>query len=100
MGWAYTSICVLGGNDMSQTNGGDGSAQSLGAGLWIRLAVVYLLIPAVLLLCGGDLGWWQAWLYTPLIVTAGLAGRGRPRLAASWPAASRPIPAAITLNPK
>jgi len=42
---------------------------------WIRLAVAYLLIPLVLLLCGGDLGWWQAWLYSLLILTAGIGGR-------------------------
>jgi len=42
---------------------------------WIRSVVVYLLIPLILLICGGDLGWWQAWLYSLLIVTAGVGGR-------------------------
>ena len=42
---------------------------------WLRLIVVYLLIPVILLICGGDLGWWQAWLYSLLIVVAGLGGR-------------------------
>ena len=42
---------------------------------WIRLVVVYLLIPLTLLICGGDLGWWQAWLYSLLIVAAGIGGR-------------------------
>jgi protein-S-isoprenylcysteine O-methyltransferase Ste14 len=42
---------------------------------WIGLVVVYLLIPLALLLCGGDFGWWQAWLYSVLIVAAGLGGR-------------------------
>lgn len=42
---------------------------------WIRLAVVYLLIPLILLVCGGDLGWWQAWLYSLLILCAGIGGR-------------------------
>jgi len=37
--------------------------------------MVYLLIPLVLLVCGGDLGWWQAWLYSLLIVAAGIGGR-------------------------
>jgi len=31
----------------------------------------------VLLLCGGDPGWWQAWLYSLLIFTAGIGGRIR-----------------------
>jgi protein-S-isoprenylcysteine O-methyltransferase Ste14 len=42
---------------------------------WIRLVAVYLLIPMILLICGGDLGWWQAWLYSLLIVAAGIGGR-------------------------
>jgi len=42
---------------------------------WIRLIVVYLLIPFILFICGGDLGWWQAWLYSILILTAGIGGR-------------------------
>jgi protein-S-isoprenylcysteine O-methyltransferase Ste14 len=42
---------------------------------WISLVVVYLLIPLILLICGGDLYWWQAWLYSLLIVVAGLGGR-------------------------
>jgi protein-S-isoprenylcysteine O-methyltransferase Ste14 len=42
---------------------------------WIRLVVFYLLIPLTLLICGGDLGWWQAWLYSLLIVAAGIGGR-------------------------
>jgi len=37
--------------------------------------VAYLFIPLVLLVCGGDLGWWQAWGYSLLIVAAGLGGR-------------------------
>jgi protein-S-isoprenylcysteine O-methyltransferase Ste14 len=42
---------------------------------WIRIFVVYLLIPLVLLVCGGDFGWWQAWLYSLLIFAAGIGGR-------------------------
>lgn len=42
---------------------------------WIRLLVAYLLIPLNLLICGGDLGWWQAWLYSLLISVAGIGGR-------------------------
>ncbi len=42
---------------------------------WFRLVMVYLLIPLVLFVCGGDLGWWQAWLYSLLILVAGIGGR-------------------------
>jgi protein-S-isoprenylcysteine O-methyltransferase Ste14 len=37
--------------------------------------MVYLSIPLVLLGCGGDFGWWQAWVYALLIVAAGIGGR-------------------------
>jgi protein-S-isoprenylcysteine O-methyltransferase Ste14 len=42
---------------------------------WIGLIMVYLLIPLILFVCGGDFGWWQAWVYALLIVTAGVGGR-------------------------
>jgi protein-S-isoprenylcysteine O-methyltransferase Ste14 len=42
---------------------------------WIRLIVVYLLIPLVLFVCAGDFGWWQAWVFSLLIVAAGVGGR-------------------------
>ena len=42
---------------------------------WVRLVVAYLLIPLTLFVCGGDPGWWQAWVYSVLILTAGIGGR-------------------------
>jgi protein-S-isoprenylcysteine O-methyltransferase Ste14 len=54
---------------------GEVTAQTVSPSHWIRLAVAYLMIPLVLFVCGGDLGWWQAWLYSLLIVAAGLGGR-------------------------
>jgi protein-S-isoprenylcysteine O-methyltransferase Ste14 len=39
------------------------------------LIAVYLLIPLILSVCGGDFGWWQAWVYALLIVAAGVGGR-------------------------
>ena len=50
-------------------------AQAASPRQWISLVVVYLFIPVVLLVCGGDLGWWQAWGYSLLIVAAGPGGR-------------------------
>jgi len=49
-------------------------AQTVSPHQWIRLVVLYLLIPLTLLICGGDLGWWQAWGYSLLIVAVGLGG--------------------------
>ena len=42
---------------------------------WAKLVAVYLFIPLVLLVCGGDFGWWQAWLYSLLIFAVGIGGR-------------------------
>ncbi|MCP4964515.1 MAG: isoprenylcysteine carboxylmethyltransferase family protein [bacterium] len=50
-------------------------AQAASPRQWISLVVVYLFVPLVLLVCGGDFGWWQAWGYSLLIVAAGLGGR-------------------------
>lgn len=50
-------------------------AQKLPLRQWVRLVLVYLLIPAILFVCGGDLGWWQAWIYALLILAAGIGGR-------------------------
>jgi protein-S-isoprenylcysteine O-methyltransferase Ste14 len=50
-------------------------AQAASPRQWICLVVVYLFIPLVLLVCGGDSRWWQAWGYSLLIVAAGPGGR-------------------------
>ena len=60
---------------MSEKTIGKKAVQAAAPRHWINLAVVYLLIPLVLLTCGGDLDWWQAWFYSLLIVVAGLGGR-------------------------
>lgn len=60
---------------MSAKTVSEETAQTVSPRQWIRLVVVYLLIPLILLICGGDLGWWQAWLYSLLILAAGIGGR-------------------------
>ena len=42
---------------------------------WARLTAVYALHGCVLLLCGYDLGWWQAWVYALLFASAGIGLR-------------------------
>ena len=42
---------------------------------WVGLIIMHLLIPLVLFISGWDLGWWQAWLYSALIVVAGIGPR-------------------------
>jgi protein-S-isoprenylcysteine O-methyltransferase Ste14 len=49
--------------------------QAPGPRLWFVLIFTYLLIPLILLVCGGDFGWWQAWVYSVLIFAAGIGGR-------------------------
>jgi protein-S-isoprenylcysteine O-methyltransferase Ste14 len=53
----------------------DRRVQAMTAAQWIRLIMAYLLIPLVLLACGGDLGWWQAWAFSLLIVSSGIGSR-------------------------
>lgn len=56
-------------NPLSHKAGQRGSLRQ-----WIGIVAVYLSIPLVLLLCGGQVGWWQAWVYSLLIVAAGIGG--------------------------
>ena len=51
------------------------SAVQTGPRQWINVVVAYLSVPLVLLVCGGDFDWWQAWVYSMLIVAAGIGGR-------------------------
>ena len=50
-------------------------AQTVSPGQWIRLIAVYLLIPLILFICGGDFGWWQAWLYSMLFLAVSVGAR-------------------------
>jgi len=60
---------------MSAKTVNEQTAQTASPRQWIRLVVVYLLIPLILLICGGDLGWWQAWIYSMLFLSAAIGGR-------------------------
>lgn len=39
---------------------------------WVRLTTAYALHALVLLVCGGDWGWWQGWVYAVLFASAGI----------------------------
>ena len=71
----YWVTGTRGENGVSVKTGNTKAAQTVSPRQWIRLVVVYLLIPLILFICGGDLGWWQAWLYSMLILAAGIGGR-------------------------
>lgn len=48
------------------------TTQALPPRQWARLTFVYLFIPLILLICGGDFAWWQGWAFSLLIFTAGI----------------------------
>ena len=50
-------------------------AQTLPLSQWIRFVVLMLILPAILLLCGGDLRWWQGWAYAVVLVVITVGGR-------------------------
>jgi protein-S-isoprenylcysteine O-methyltransferase Ste14 len=52
-----------------------GTVQTVTPGEWLRLIFIHLSIALVLLTCGGDIRWWQAWAFSLLFVTAGIGGR-------------------------
>ena len=60
---------------MTSKVAGQKAVQTSSPRQWIGVIVVYLFIPLVLFVCGGDFGWWQAWVYSLLIVAAGVGGR-------------------------
>ena len=43
--------------------------------LWFGLVLSHLLVPVILLVCGGEFGWWQAWIFSALMFTASIGGR-------------------------
>jgi len=43
--------------------------------LWFTLVLTHLLFPVILLVCGGDVSWWQAWGFSVLLFLAGIGGR-------------------------
>ena len=42
---------------------------------WLGQIMIYLSIALILLACGGDILWWQAWVFSLLISAAGVGGR-------------------------
>ena len=65
---------VILGNGMSSKTVSHKAVQTESPRQWIGIVVVYLFIPLALLVCGGDFGWWQAWIYSLMIVAAGIGG--------------------------
>lgn len=43
--------------------------------LWFGIIVTYISVPIILLVCGGDVCWWQGWVYFMLLFLAGIGGR-------------------------
>jgi protein-S-isoprenylcysteine O-methyltransferase Ste14 len=51
------------------------AAQKVTPRQWLGIVLVYLLFPLFLFVSAGDLGWWQAWIYSLLILGVGIGGR-------------------------
>jgi len=60
---------------MSSNSDNPKVAQAASPRQWVNLVIVHLFIPLILLVCGGNFGWWQAWGYSLLLVAAGIGGR-------------------------
>ncbi len=59
---------------MSSNTGSHDATPTGTARQWFGVIVVHLLMALALLACGGDLGWWQGWLFSALVVAAGVGG--------------------------
>jgi protein-S-isoprenylcysteine O-methyltransferase Ste14 len=42
---------------------------------WFRLILTYVSVSFFLFICAKDIGWWQAWIVSGLLVSAGMGGR-------------------------
>jgi protein-S-isoprenylcysteine O-methyltransferase Ste14 len=51
------------------------STEKARASYWIALVITYLLMPLTLLTSGGNLAWWQGWLYSALFFVIGIGSR-------------------------
>ena len=60
---------------MASKKVGQNSFKKASSKYWVGLIVTHLLMPLILLISGWDTGWWQAWLYSVLIVTSGIGSR-------------------------
>ena len=60
---------------MISKNADENALKTASPKLWVGLIITHFLIPLVLFISGWDLGWWQAWLYSALIVVTGIGSR-------------------------
>jgi len=47
----------------------------ISAGGWLAIVAAYLVVPLLLLVMGRDPNWWQAWVFSLLVLAAGVGGR-------------------------
>ncbi len=50
-------------------------AQKLKPAQWLAVVLVYCFIPLILFLCAWTLRWWQAWVFSVLIIAVGVISR-------------------------
>jgi len=51
------------------------AAESISLKQWAGVVFAYLLVPVILFGFGRDFGWWQAWLFSLLVLVMGVGGR-------------------------
>jgi protein-S-isoprenylcysteine O-methyltransferase Ste14 len=61
--------------DMQSKAVDPGTVQTVTLREWLRLIMAHLSVPLSLFACGGDIDWWQAWVFSLLLVAAGVGGR-------------------------
>jgi len=60
---------------VTETTDQQAAAQTLAPSQWIRFVVLSLILPSILLLCGGDVRWWQGWAYAVVMFVITVGGR-------------------------
>lgn len=49
--------------------------ERVGLGTWLGVTAAYLVVPLILVGAGRDVDWWQAWVFSLVVLVAGLGGR-------------------------
>jgi len=62
-------------SDVQSTTEDPDTAATVSPREWLGQVALYLSIALILLACGGDILWWQAWIFSLLISAAGVGGR-------------------------
>ena len=71
--------------------------ESISLKQWAGVVFAYLLVPLVLFGISRDLGWWQAWVFSVLVLVVGVGGRAFKKLGQDFGAL---VGVWLTLSPR